>query len=872
MAPKKAVPGPGAPLSTKSEVGTERRGKRGAPVSPIQAFFPEEVPGFEALAELALDIHWYWNHSVDDVWKALDPDLWETTNNPWVVLQTASRERLRRVLADPVFRRRLDALVQGKRRHYESPGWFRREFSRTPLTSIAYFSMEFMLSEALPIYSGGLGNVAGDQLKTASDLCLPVEAVGLLYQQGYFRQEIDKNGAQRSLFPYNDPGQLPVTPLRDPNGEWLRLQLDLPGEPLWLRTWQVQVGRTRLYLLDSNDPANSPARRGITSELYGGGPELRLNQELVLGIGGWRLLRALGLKPEVCHLNEGHAAFAVLERARTFMEETGQPFPAALAATRPGNLFTTHTPVAAGFDRFAPALVKQYLGEYARNKLGLSLEDLLALGRKDPPDASEPFNMAYLAARGSGAVNGVSQLHGRVSRRIFAPLFPRWPEAEVPVGHVTNGVHMPSWDSAEFDQAWTEASGKDRWLGTMETLERDIRYIPDARLWELRTSTSRSFVEYVRRRLSRQLAASGAPPDEIAAARTILDPEALILGFARRFATYKRPNLLLHDPERLVRILNRPGSPAQLVIAGKAHPQDLEGQAMIQEWTRFIRRPEVRGQVVFLSDYDMLLTARMVQGVDVWINTPRRPWEACGTSGMKTLVNGGLNLSIRDGWWDEAYSPEVGWAIGDGLEHGDDPAADAADAEALYRLLEDEVVPEFYRRNSEGLPPGWLARMRESMARLTPRFSANRTVREYTERYYLPAAAAFRQRAADKGSEGAAIVEWKRNLEAHWSDLRFGRVRVETEGGQHQFSVELFLGSLDPESVRVELYAEAEGGADPVRQEMTRGPRVEGVGNGWLHSTAVTAARPAADYTPRVVPFRTGVSVPLELNLILWQR
>ncbi len=411
---------------------------------PIYNLLPTEIEGFDSLAELALDMHWSWNHATDEVWRQLDPELWEITHNPWVVLQTVSRDQIEHVLADPAFRKNVDDLLRSKRQATERPAWFQQKHPQAPLTCVAYFSMEFMLSEALPIYSGGLGNVAGDQLKAASDLGVPVAGVGLLYQQGYFRQVIDKNGEQQALYPYNDPGQLPITPLRQPNGEWLRLEIALPGYSVWLRAWQVQVGRVKLYLLDSNDAANFPAHRGITSELYGGGPELRLKQELLLGIGGWRLLRALGVQPEVCHLNEGHAAFAVLERARNFMEDTGQPFEVALAVTRAGNLFTTHTAVAAGFDRFAPALIEQYLRWYAEKKLSITLHDLLALGRQNPNDSSENFNMAYLAVRGSGAVNGVSRLHGKVSRHIFLPLFPRWPEDEVPIGHVTNGVHMPT--------------------------------------------------------------------------------------------------------------------------------------------------------------------------------------------------------------------------------------------------------------------------------------------------------------------------------------------------------------------------------------------------------------------------------------------
>jgi len=832
---------------------------------------PTEIEGFDSLAELALDMHWSWNHATDEVWRQLDPELWGITHNPWVVLQTASRDRIERVLADPAFRKSVDALVEASRRAAEAPAWFQRNHAAAPLTCAAYFSMEFMLSEALPIYSGGLGNVAGDQLKAASDLGVPVAAVGLLYQQGYFRQMIDKDGMQHALFPYNDPGQLPITPLRQPNGEWLRLEIALPGYSVWLRAWQVQVGRMKLYLLDSNDAANFPAHRGITSELYGGGPELRLKQELLLGIGGWRLLRALGLQPEICHLNEGHAAFAVLERARNFMEETGQPFEVALAVTRSGNLFTTHTAVAAGFDRFAPALMEQYLGGYAQ-KLGIGLQDLLALGRQNPADSSEPFNMAYLAIHGSGAVNGVSRLHGEVSRHLFLPLFPRWPENEIPIGHVTNGVHMPTWDSAPADDLWTEACGKDRWLGTAQNLEQDIRRVTDASLWQFRTAASKSLVEYARERLSRDLAAAGEPPEEAEAAKHLFDPNALTLGFARRFATYKRPNLLLHDPPRLLRLLTNSQRPVQLIIAGKAHPADQAGQALIQEWVHFIRQPEVRPHAIFLSDYDMLLTQNLVQGVDVWINTPRRPWEASGTSGMKVLVNGGLNLSELDGWWVEAYTPEVGWALGDGQEHHDDPGWDAAEAEQLYDLLEREVIPQFYARDGQGIPAAWVARMRNSMASLTPRFSADRTVREYTEQHYIPGAAAYRERAANKGAAGRLMVNWQHAVEQQWAALHFGEVHVATDAGQHVFEVQVYLNDLDPNAARVDLYANGVDGGDPVRDEMERVGQLAGTSGGYVYRARVPATRPATDYTARVIPRYTGVAVPLETAQILWQR
>ena len=841
-------------------------------VRPVYSLLPTDLEGFDALAELALDMRWSWNHAADRLWRQIDPELWELTHNPWGMLQTVSRDRIERLLSDPVFRQDVDDLVQAKRQAADTPAWFQKTYPQTPLTAVAYFSMEFMLSEALPIYSGGLGNVAGDQLKAASDLGVPVIGVGLLYQQGYFRQLIDNDGAQQTVFPYNDPGQLPITPLRHSNGEWVRLQLDLPGYPIGLRAWQVQVGRAKLYLLDSNDGANYPPYRGITSELYGGEPDLRLMQELILGIGGWRLLHVLGIEPEVCHLNEGHAAFAVLERARNFMRQTGQPFEVALAVTRAGTLFTTHTAVAAGFDRFAPDLIELRLGGYAQEQLGIPLHDLLALGRQNPNDSAEDFSMAYLAIRGSGAVNGVSRLHGEVSRQLFAPLFPRWPVDEVPVGHVTNGIHVPSWDSAGADDLWTGTCGRDRWLGTMQDMEQVIRRVSDARLWRFRTDASKTLVEFIRQRLSRQLAVSGAPPEASQEARQLLDPNVLTLGFARRFATYKRPNLLLHDPERLLRLLTHPQRPTQLIIAGKAHPADRAGQEIIQQWIRFIRQSKARHHVIFLSDYDMLLTEQLVQGVDVWLNTPRRPWEACGTSGMKVLVNGGINLSELDGWWAEAYAPDVGWALGDGREHDDDPSRDAADANALYDLLEREVIPEFYTRDENGIPTAWVARMRESMARLTPRFSTNRTVREYTERHYLPAASAYRQRAADRGAGGAAVIAWQRALEREWNDLRFGEVKIVTGAGQHAFDVEVYLDGLDADAVRVELYADAVGDSAPVRQEMKRVRAPVDAPGASTYRAKVSAVRPPTDYTLRLVPHRRGVMVPLEEPRILWQR
>ena len=828
--------------------------------------------GFDALQELALDIRWSWNHATDAIWQALDGEMWALSRNPWTILRSVSRDRIRALLSDREFSENLAAQLAESRRLRLAPGWFQEAHPGDELRTVAYFSAEFMLDEALPIYSGGLGNVAGDQLKAASDLGVPVVGVGLLYARGYFRQSITPDGRQEALYPVNEPEQLPLRPLREPSGEWLRLELELPGYRLWARTWEVQVGRTRLFLLDLNDPANPPAYRCVTGELYGEGPETRLKQEMLLGIGGWRLLRAIGLDPEICHMNDGHAAFAALERARFFMQDHGVPFAEALLATRAGNLFTTHTAVAEGVDRFPSEMIARFFRRYAEKELGLSLDDFLALGRSNPRDTTEPFNMAYLAVRASGAVNAVSALHEEVSKALLQPLFPRWPASEVPVGHVTNGIHVPTWDSAAADAFWTEVTGKDRWRGDLAGHEAAIRDVPAARIWQLRAAGRGQLVERVRDCCCRQLAEDGTPSGEIEESRTIFDPDALTLGFARRFATYKRPDLLLYDEDRLQRLLTDTRRPVQLVVAGKAHPRDTAGQALVKRWTDFARRAEVRSRVVFLRDYDMQLAQVLVQGVDVWINTPRRPWEASGTSGMKILVNGGLNLSEIDGWWAEAFTSEVGWAIGDGVEHHDFADLDRREAEELYEHLERDIVPEFYERDASGVPLRWVDRIRESMARLTPHFSANRAVRQYAEDFYLPGARAFAVRSADRGDLAHALCRWKTEFRRCWPHVHFGEVRSTSSESEHVFSAEVYLDDLAAESVRVELYADAAGTQSAFKAVMDRAPPTATSGGWNLYTVRAPADRPVSDFTARIVPSHPDLSVPLEVGEILWQR
>jgi starch phosphorylase len=836
----------------------------------------ESISGAEDLAELALDMRWSWSHATDELWGKIDPELWEITHNPWVVFQTASPAKLRQLLKEKSFRAEVDRLRARQLSESDtavggaSATWFQKAYPSSKLKTVAYFSMEFGLSEALPIYSGGLGNVAGDQLKSASDLGVPVVGVGLLYQQGYFRQVIEADGSQQAVYPYNDPSQLPILPLRDSTGEWLRIRVQLPGCAVWLRTWEARVGRVRLLLLDSNDPANPPAYRGVTSELYGGGTEMRLQQELILGVIGYRMLHTLGIRPDVCHLNEGHAGFAVWERARLFMEEAGQPFDVALLATRAGNLFTTHTPVDAGIDRFPAYLIEPYLREYSA-ELHVKVEDLLAMGRKNPNDPNEPFNMAYLGIRGCGAVNGVSQLHAQVSRKMFGNLFQRWPVAEVPVGCVTNGVHVPSWDSSESDALWHQACGSDRWRNDLDKLDEQIRATSDEELWRMRCANRVHLVDAVRSRNERQESSIGSRFATGYGETNIFDPNILTLGFARRFATYKRPNLLLRNPERLIRILTNPDHPVQLVVAGKAHPQDRDGQRMIQEWVQFSRWQEIQGRVVFLSDYDMSLAEQLVQGVDVWINTPRRPWEACGTSGMKVLVNGGLNLSSLDGWWAEAYDASLGWKVGDHQNYPTEAAQDAEEAEQLYSVLENEVIPLFYQREASGVPSDWVAMMRESMARLTGQYSANRSVREYTERFYLPAAEAYTKRAEDHASRAVQIRKWQIELQMHWSEIHFHELDVSQGENEYLIQARIYLGAICPEHIRVEIFSDNPEGA-PFIAEMRQTNVLVGVQGGFVFEAKVPANRSASNYTVRIVAALDTLSVPLEEPLIMWQR
>ena len=823
----------------------------------------------EILVELALDLRWTWSHAGDALWQTIDTDIWERTKNPWMLLQNISKDRLETLVTDAQFLSQLEALKQERIQYYQQDGWFQCEYPHSEMGTIAYFSMEYGLGEALPIYAGGLGILAGDLLKSASDLNLPLVGIGLLYQQGYFRQLLDAQGAQQAFYPYNEPASLPIRPAFDKQGNRLTLILELPARDLFLRVWEAQVGRVTLYLLDSNDLMNSPVDRAITAELYGSGLEMRLLQEIVLGIAGWDLLEVLEIKPDVCHLNEGHSAFVTLARICSFQKQHHVSFEVALWATRAGNILTTHTPVNAGFDCFTPTLIYQYLNSII-NDLGISFNDFLALGQQSAeagPDVL--FNLTYFAMRTCASTNGVSRLHGQVSRALFCPLYPHWPADDVPVSYVTNGIHVPTWDSSFTDDLWTVFCGKGRWTGKVNALRSQIESIEDEVLWAFRTENRSKLVRYVRQRTIEQFSLRQAPKAERQRVQNIFDSNTLTLGFARRFATYKRPNLLLHDPERLIRLLSNSHYPVQLVIAGKAHPADQEGCHLVQEITRFVRRPDVRNHMVFLADYDMAMAQQFVQGVDVWINTPRRSWEACGTSGMKLLANGGLNLSELDGWWAEAYSPEVGWALGDGTTHTE-LEWDAEEANMLYDLLEQKVIPAFYQRNESGLPLKWISRIRKSMATLAPEYSSNRMLINYVEDYYLKASRQYRQRIDNDAVIAKELVLWQSQLALHWPAIYMQNFQIKpSEMGFHAL-LHVYLDELQADFVRVELFANSLDNAPVVRQLMSCKGTISGAVNGYIYECRVPADRPEHHYTPRLIPLHCNANIPAEDTHIKW--
>jgi starch phosphorylase len=836
----------------------------------------------ERLREIAQNLWWAWSPVARELFVRIDPDLWEEVHgNPIEMLSMIDQARLDELATDDAFTSHLEAAWETYKRYMSREGWFSRTFPKASGARIAYFSMEYGLHESLPIYSGGLGVLAGDHLKTASDLGLPLVGVGLAYAEGYFRQVLNADGWQGESYPINDWHRMPVSAVLDGKGERLFVDVTYPDRVIRAQLWKVQVGRVPLYLLDANVDANSPEDRAITGPLYGGDQEFRVRQEIMLGIGGIHALAALGLSPNVCHMNEGHSAFLAIERIGRVMRETGATFQVASEACSAGLIFTTHTPVPAGNDAFDPALVRRYLEPY-RASLGLSEEDLLALGRVDPRDGASTFSMPVLAMRAADHYNGVSELHGEVSRRMWASLWPEIPTHEIPIGSITNGVHSASWIANEVGSLFT------RYLGPRWAEESDLadvweraNEIPDAELWQVHEHRRHRLVTLARRRVRQAAEKRGAAPDEIRVAEEALDPRALTIGFARRFATYKRAALLFTDLERVKRLLGDAARPVQLVFAGKAHPQDKGGKELIREIVHASREPALRGRVVFLEDYDMRVARAMVSGVDVWLNTPRRPLEASGTSGMKAAANGVLCASVLDGWFAEAWrdhGAEIGWAIGRGEEYaGGD--GDRVEADLLYDLLEREIVPLFFEREvSSGLPRGWIKKMKGSISRLVPTFNTHRMVREYAERFYVPAIQLAETMMGDDLARARQLAGWKQRVRDAWPSVGVKVVTVKSPdevqvGDVVAVEALVHLGALTPDDVVVELYyGPTAGGHELLEGEIVR-MRLDGAGDGGAFKFSgeiPTATSGAHAFSARVMPYNAAMTHPYETSLVRW--
>jgi starch phosphorylase len=845
---------------------------------------PTLPPPLRELRPLAYNLWWSWNPEAEELFSRLDPELWQRTHrNPVLLLGRMDQKRLERFASDDAYLGHLADVGDRFERYMADPGWFGRTF-KGRAAHIAYFSAEYGLSDCLPIYSGGLGILSGDHLKSASDLGLPLTAVGLAYSEGYFRQALNADGWQVERYPRNDFSRLPVEPVSvatgGPDGAEtpLLVGLDFPQGRVVARVWKVQVGRVALYLLDTNVEQNRPEDRGITSQLYGGDHEQRIQQELVLGVGGMRVLAALGIEPTACHMNEGHSAFLGLERIAQLRARHGLSFDEAWEAASAGNAFTTHTPVPAGNDEFSPDLIDKYLGRY-REEQGLSREQLLARGRADPNDPSSRFSMAVLALRLSDRANGVSKLHARVSRAMWSALWPELPVHEVPISAITNGVHTRTWLSAEMTALFRRHLGP-RWLDEPadHSVWERVDSIPDVELWRTQRRQREQLVTFVRRHLRAQAEQRGAGPAELAAADDALDPDALTLGFARRFATYKRATLFFHDLERLARILADRERPVQILFAGKAHPRDDGGKELIRKVVQLSRTPELRGKVAFLEDYDMRVARALVGGVDLWLNTPRRPLEASGTSGMKAAANGAINLSVLDGWWCEGFAPESGWAIGRGEEQKDPDRQDEADARDLYELLEREVVPLFYDRDRNGMPRGWLSRMRSSIRRICPVFNTNRMVEEYTRSVYLPASERWLRFSAEGMRDVRTLSAWREEVGRKWGEVRVLRVmpRGASEvqvGAPLEIEAEVHLGALSPADVAVDLcYGPLGGRHDFEEGEVAPMLHKTDLGEGRHLFTGTLRSQDTGEhgYAVRVLPWNENLPHRFKTGLLRW--
>jgi len=773
------------------------------------------------LYELSDNLYFAWNHDAEELFRRINPDLWEVVRkNPVEFLGRIKQEELESLARDDGFMAHMERVKEEFDR-YTSEKLNVSEFGKAGRPFIvAYFTAECGVADCLPIYSGGLGILSGDHLKSASDLNLPIVGVSLAYQKGYFRQYLTHDSWQMETYPLNDFPTMPTRQVRDDKGASVKVSVDIKGEDVEIQVWRVNIGRTTLYLLDTNLDENPQWARDITSELYGGDREMRVQQEIVLGIGGVRMLEALGLEPAVYHMNEGHSAFAVFERIRGLREDRGLSFNEALEFVRATSVFTTHTPVPAGNDTFHPDLIRAYFDSFAK-AMGISMEVLLGFGRQDPRSKEEEFCMTVLALRFSNWNNGVSRLHANVSRKMWQKIWPKTPERDLPIIHITNGVHIPSWISKGMAENYARYLGP-RWIEDPDNIvvwER-VDKIPNTELWRTHERSRERLVAFTRQRLKKQLSKRGASNRDLATAEEVLNSESLTIGFARRFAPYKRVYLILKDLKRLEKILTNEDCPVQMIFAGKAHPQDQIGKELIKNLVQISNQGKLRRHMVFLEDYDIEVARHMVQGVDVWLNTPRRPLEACGTSGMKAVANGALHLSVLDGWWDEGYDPEIGWSIGSGEDYQDHDYQDELESSTLYDILEKDIVPLFYDRGADGLPRGWLAMMKTSLHKLCPMFNTHRMVEEYWARFYTPSAER-RYQLMDNNWDGLkSLSNWREKIMYNWSnidikDIRMDEIREIEMGASYHAEADIFLGELSPEDVTVEMYY---GRLDPSNQ------------------------------------------------------
>ncbi|MCC6174741.1 MAG: alpha-glucan family phosphorylase [Chloroflexi bacterium] len=846
-------------------------------IRPSRVFtvVPQIPAPLAGLVDLAYNLRWTWDHQTAGLFRRLDPARWESTNhNPVLLLRTTDQARLDEAAQDPGYRRELAGAAAELAAYLDVD---QAELNSRP--RVGYFSAEFGLAECLPIYSGGLGVLAGDHLKSASDLNLNLTGVGLYYRNGYFQQRLRPDGWQEEYYPDHQPSSLPIRPALGKDGKQIKIALAFPGRELFAQVWHVQVGRITLYLLDTDLEENAPSDRVITSRLYGGDRDMRIRQELLLGIGGLRALDVLGRRPEVCHMNEGHSAFLSLERIRQLIEEHGLGFTEARAMSAAGLVFTTHTPVAAGHDAFEPGTIDYYLGDYYRS-LGLSRSEFMALGRLHPHDEAEPFSLTILALRLAARSNGVSLLHGDLSRRLWGGVWPGLAIDEVPIGSVTNGVHLRTWVAPEFSELHARIRIPASWSGQLESIERTqaVDDLPARDLWERHERLRGELVHFARARLATQLARQGAGPSEVSRTVEALDSKTLTIGFARRFADYKRATLLLRDPARLMRLVNDPYRPVQFIFGGKAHPSDNGGKELLRQLLQLSRSEDVRGRIIVLEEYDMGVARRMVQGVDIWLNTPRRPMEASGTSGMKAVANGALHVGTLDGWWDEAYRAGLGWAIGDRRSYDDLSYQDYLESTSLYDLLEREIVPLFYDRDANGLPLGWIARMRASMGGLPPVFSSDRMVHDYLTRFYEPAAHDVRCLSERELEPAREVAAWGTHVLEQWPRVQIVRVDglADTVKAGAAFDVEadVTLGDLQPTEVNVALALGPVDG-DGVLDGFTLTPLElrKHVGDG-MYRFGVRDVRSVRSgqhgYAVRVTPHHPSLPIPFPLGLVRW--